>query len=189
MRRNPVVSLYQYDKYDPDNEGIGFCFGRAMFANMHLVAKGIERDHIKKAFVIGHMETPDGASWGWHVATIARTERVNAKNEIVEDWYVVDPIVGYPMYITDWYNYMRDDFSVDGKLRIWFSEPAKFGPSQNSFYTEQYMQHSSFNDYFVDMLKWFEDAYGAEGSIYDKKNWYTNYKPVVRKVIPMNMEE
>ena len=34
--RNPVVSTFYYEKYDPESRGIGFCFGRAMFIDFYL---------------------------------------------------------------------------------------------------------------------------------------------------------
>lgn len=93
---NPVVSLYQYNKYDPKEQGIGFCFGRAMFVDLYLAMNNLNRGSIKKAFVVGSMTSGGGAQWAWHVTTIVQSE--NRYGE--EVWLAIDPIVGKILEVT-----------------------------------------------------------------------------------------
>lgn len=158
---NPVVGLHQYDKYDPNNEGIGFCFGRAMFIHTELAMRGFDRSSIQKAFVVGSMETPDGGSWGWHVTTIAQSRDENG-NEI---WYAIDPIVGSVIEVQEWYEQMRDEFSTDKKLKLYITLATRMGP--NSSYDEQDIRDTFYNDYFTDMMNWFEKQ--SKAGKYPKK--------------------
>lgn len=151
MNHHPVIAMYHSNKYDPDNQGIGFCFGRAMYANLDLVYHNLDRDSIRKAFVIGSMETGDGAKWGWHVATIARVESVDRAQE----WIVLDPITG-ATDLNSWYRHMYDRYSTDKQLALFITEAAKFGPGGYR-YEESAVADPFYNDYFQDLLDWFAE--------------------------------
>lgn len=153
---NPVVSSYSYYKYDPKNQGIGFCFGRAMFVNLELAQRGFDRDSIKKAFVVGPMKTSDGNSWGWHVTTIAQSKDENG-NEI---WLALDPITG-AINVKDWYQDMMDNYSTNKKLKLFITEAGKFGPVGGS-YDQEHIKMDFYNKYFTDMMMWFEENSSAE---------------------------
>ena len=142
---NFVVSLYQYEKYDPKNQGIVFCFGRAMFVHLELAMRNLDRDSIKKAFVVGPMSTGDGNSWGWHVTTIAQSEDAQG-NEI---WLALDPVTGLKT-LDDWYEEMYNYFSTDKKLKIYVTEAGKFGPSPG-FYNHIGLENEFYNSYFTDL--------------------------------------
>jgi hypothetical protein len=157
---NPVVSLYQYHRYDPKNQGIGFCFGRALFVHVELAYRGFDRDSVRKAFVVGPMKTPDGASWGWHVTTIAQS--VNAQGQ--EEWLAIDPIAGVKP-VMQWYNEMYTRYSTDKKLKLFVTQPTRFGPSGYSHYSESALADPFYNHYFEDMMGWFEKQ--SEAGIYD----------------------
>ena len=148
--KNPVVSTFQTSKYDPRNEGIGFCFGRAMFVHLELAHRGFDRDSIKKAFVVGPMKTPDGNRWGWHVTTIVQTKNTAGK----ETWLAIDPITGVKE-VTIWYNEMRNNYSTDKKLKLYITSPDRFGAG-SSRYEETSLKNSFYNNYFEDMDKWFD---------------------------------
>jgi hypothetical protein len=153
---NPVVSLYEYDRYDPRNEGIGFCFGRALFIHLELAYRGFDRDSVRKAFVVGPMRTPDGGSWGWHVATIAQT--VDARGQ--EEWLAIDPIAGVKP-VLQWYREMYQSYSTDKKLKLYITLPTRFGPTANSHYDHDALQDPFYNNYFSDMMDWFEKQSGS----------------------------
>lgn len=144
---NPVVSLNQYHKYDPQNQGIGFCFGRAMFVNLYLAQAGFGRANMKKAFVVGPMS---GGAWGWHVSTIVQSS--HAGKEI---WLAIDPVAGKVMEVKAWYKYWQGS-SDDGKLRLYIADAGKFGAG-SSKYDEQAMRGTFYNNYFKDMMEWFHD--------------------------------
>ncbi len=152
LRMHPVVSLYQYEKYDPKNQGIGFCFGRAMFVHLELAMRNLDRDSIKKAFVVGHMSTGDGNSWGWHVTTIAQSKDENGD----EIWLALDPVTGLKT-LKEWYKEMYNHFSTDQKLKIYVTESGKFGPTPG-FYNQIGLENEFYNSYFTDLNEAFVKA-------------------------------
>lgn len=145
--RNDVVSLDKYSKYDKDNKGIGFCFGRAMFVNLYLAINGVHRANIKKAFVVGPMSR---GSWAWHVTTIVQSKDRAGK----ESWLAIDPVMGYVVTVQEWYAHWQKS-SDDGKLRLFIAEAGKFGAGA-SRYDERGISNPFYNNYFTDMMKWFE---------------------------------
>ncbi|MBA2404145.1 MAG: hypothetical protein H0V66_05190 [Bdellovibrionales bacterium] len=157
--QNPVVSLYSYDKYDKKNEGIGFCFGRAMFIDLFVSINGLNRGSIKKAFVVGEMSDGGGGMWGWHVTTIVQSKNQEGK----EIWLAIDPIVNEIMEVTEWYKEMLKS-STDGKLRLYIAQAGKFGVTP-SRYDHKAMSDPYYGNYFNDMAKWFEknDVSGVLG--------------------------
>jgi len=160
---NPVVSQFSSSKYDPNNVGIGYCFGRAMFINLDLAYRKLDRDSIKKAFVVGRMQTPDGNSWGWHVTTIVRSKDKNG----LDQWLAIDPIVDGIITVEQWYNQMYENYSTDGKLRLYITETGKFGPTSGNYHQNS-LTDQFYNNYFIDMLKWFEQA--SQNGDYDNNS-------------------
>jgi hypothetical protein len=146
---NPVVNLYMTQKYDPDNRGIGFCFGRAMFIDLYLSINNFNRGSIKKAFVVGPMRT-GSSTWAWHVTTIVQSKDRSGK----EIWLAIDPIMDKVMEITAWYKETLK-LSTDGKLRLYITEAGKFAQIPTR-YDYQTFNHPYYNNYFRDMLQWFE---------------------------------
>lgn len=147
---NPIIALHKYKKYDPTNKGIGFCFGRAMFVDLYLSINNFNRGSIKKAFVVGPMSTGDGANWGWHVTTIVQSKDKAGR----EVWLAIDPIMGRVMTVNEWYSETLK-LSTDKKLRLYITESGKF--SQASYrYDYSNFNHPFYNQYFIDMLNWFE---------------------------------
>lgn len=165
---HPVVSLWKYSKYDPENRGIGFCFGRAMFIHLDLYYRGFDRDSIRKAFVVGPMKTPDGGSWGWHVTTIAQS--LDSKGRRV--WLALDPIFdrnskGKIPTLQEWYQEMYGKYSTDKKLKLYVTEAGKFGPSPSP-YDAKSIKQPFYNNYFKDMMDWFESQ-SQEGRYQSRK--------------------
>jgi hypothetical protein len=146
--QNPVVALYAYSKYDPQDSGIGFCFGRAMFVDLYLAMNGVNRSNIKKAFIIGPMSN---GGWAWHVTTIVES-RDNRGNEI---WLAIDPVAERVMEVKEWYNYWYNSASDDKRLRLYITESGKFGAGRNSRYDELSIASNFYNNYFTDMMAWF----------------------------------
>lgn len=146
---NPVVSLSKTRKYDPQNKGIGFCFGRAMFVHIELIYRGLDRDSIKKAIVVGSMGK---GTWGWHVTTIAQSKDRSGR----EQWLAIDPVAGRVMPLQDWYNYWRNGDSDDKKLKLYIAENTRFGAGA-SWYDDNGIRDPFYNNYFIDLMRWFED--------------------------------
>jgi hypothetical protein len=144
---NPVVSLDKYSKYDPNNKGIGFCFGRAMFLNVYLTMAKFNRSNMKKAFIVGSMSK---GSWAWHVTTIVQSQDRSGK----EIWLALDPVVGKVLEVKAWYKYWQPS-SDDGKLRLYIAEAAKLSANPSA-YDERGLSDKYYNNYFIDMMKWFD---------------------------------
>jgi hypothetical protein len=159
MRENPVVAMWNTKKYDPKDQGIGFCFGRAMFAHLELAMRNLDRDSIKKAFVVGPMSTGDGNSWGWHVTTIAQSKSEDGS----EVWLALDPVTGVRT-LEEWYEEMYNYYSTDKKLKIYITEAGKFGPTQGAYHRLVF-ENPFYNEYFVDLQKEFEKA--SQEGVYD----------------------
>lgn len=143
---NPVVSLDRYSKYDPNNEGIGFCFGRAMFLNTYLAMAGFNRANMKKAFIMGPMSK---GAWAWHVTTIVQSKDYSGR----EIWLALDPVIGKVMGVREWYEYWQGS-SDDGKLRLYIAEAGKFAPAPGA-YDENGIADKFYHNYFLDMMNWF----------------------------------
>ena len=144
---NRVVSLNSYLKYDAENKGIGFCFGRAMFVNLYLAQAGFNRANMKKAFVIGSMSN---RAWGWHVTTIVQS--THAGKEI---WLAIDPVARQVMEVKAWYKHWQGS-SDDGMLRLYIADSGKLGAG-SSRYDEEAIRNPFYNNYFNDMMAWFHE--------------------------------
>jgi hypothetical protein len=155
---NIVVSLWNTSKYDPDNEGIGYCFGRAMFTHIELRYRGIDPNSVKKAFAVGTMTTGGGSRWGWHVTTIVQSEEYGQ-----EVWLAIDPIIGKIVTLTEWYNIMENDYSIEEPLKLYITSPGRFTPSSNEDYTREQISHPGYYNYFKDMMDWFGNQYSSGG--------------------------
>ena len=152
---NPVVSSNSAKKnYDPYAR-TGFCFGRAMFVNLYLAQSGLSRASIKKVFILGSM---DGGVWGWHVATTVKS-RDSRTNKL--KWLVIDSEVGKVVELVEWYNYWRNGSSDDKKLRLYITEAGRFGATP-SRYDEDGIKGAYYNDYFNDMMSWFNRDFKAD---------------------------
>lgn len=148
--RNPVVALHMNSKYDPDNRGIGFCFGRAMFIHLYLAYAGVNRANIKKAFVVGPMSN---GGWAWHVTTIVQSQDAYGR----EVWLALDPVAGMVKDVKSWYEYWLNQ-SDDGKLRLFIADSGKFGSTAGT-YDERHKTNAFYNQYFNDMYLWFHANY------------------------------
>ena len=73
--RNPVSRLERLDEYDPSG-AIGFCYGRAMSAQLMASRLGLETKSIRKLFIVGDLRSnPAKRDWRFHVTTIVRNDR------------------------------------------------------------------------------------------------------------------
>lgn len=155
INKNPVVSTMKAKKdYDPSKR-TGFCFGRAMFGNLYMATSGLNRDSMKKVFILGSM---DGGTWGWHVAIAAKGTIGNSKKI---QWLVIDPEVGKVVELREWYDFWRNGSSDDGTLRLYITDAGRFGASPSQ-YDQNGLSDPFYNSYFDDMMTWFEQDFKQE---------------------------
>ncbi len=148
-------------QYDPEGE-LGFCFGRALKLHLDLLRYGVNKESIKKIFVVGPMNVP-GQVWQFHVATIVKDLNSN-------DWWALDTNLKKPVLVDDWmkqYQRFRTDrtfrlfrsplIDITKSLRFYITQPQKIGPSGWEYNIQQGGLFDAFyNGYFKDMFKSFK---------------------------------
>lgn len=149
--KHPVVSSYQYDKYNRKEVQIGFCFGRATYAHLALLKMGVNKDAIRKAWVVGSMKT--FVDWSFHVTTLVKDDKTNT-------WWAVDDFPGEVLSLNDWYKHMKK-MDSQGNLRLYVTSPDKFSVSLGSYSRVQLgldldRKNDWYQHYFKDMLDWFQ---------------------------------
>lgn len=143
MPSHPVVGYAKNRLYDP-NGHYGFCFGRALYVHLELLRYGVQKEAIKKAFVIGNLN--NGTNWQFHVATIVKGPE--------KSWWVIDSYLHTVVTLEEWFERMKQ-VSVDHKLRLYISDPAKLGPSGWE-YNIKPGGLFSYNNYFQDLFRYFK---------------------------------
>lgn len=157
-----IIGKKSEKKYDPAGN-IGFCFGRAMWLHLELLQRGVSKDSIFKAFVIGPMSYAN-IMWQFHVATIVRNSETGG-------FLVIDPEFGQVLSLENWFA-QNMNLSTDKKLRLYVTEPSKFGASADD-YDKYALNDKWYNSYFKDMLAYFraeadhemEDADRAQAEV------------------------
>lgn len=153
--QHPVVSSYQYSKYNNKGVEIGFCFGRATYVHIALLRMGVNKEAIKKIWAVGPMD--NGLNWAFHVATAVKGDQAN-------QWWVIDNFPGKVLEARAWFNYMKP-MSTDQKLQVFITEPEKFSVSLGKYDRVQLgldlsRQDDWYSSYFKDLMAWF--AQGIE---------------------------
>lgn len=156
--------MYISERQDYDTErNLGLCFGRATYLHLELLRYGVNKDSIKKIFVVGPMSAGTGIVWQFHVATLVKDATTN-------QWWALDTNLGKPLLVEQWmYEYKR--MATDKKyrifrsplidrtksLRFYVTEPQKIGPSSWE-YNIQYggLFHENYHMYFKDMFRYFK---------------------------------
>jgi hypothetical protein len=142
---NPVSGSWTVQKYDPCGK-IGFCFGRAMNSHLKALRMGLAKENVRKIWAIGPMKYGyrDEEIWTHHVATMVRGED--------KKWYVIDKKGEMPMELREWYAQAKR-FSTDGRLQLFATDPARWGPASNDVYSREELADDFYNGYFDDLLK------------------------------------
>lgn len=152
--RHPVVSDYEYARYNRPGVEIGFCFGRAAYAHLALLQIGVNKDSIKKIWAVGPMQTA-AIAWDFHVATLVKS--TDGK------WLVIDSFVGQVMTVEQWIQEI-DRISQPGhRNRYYFSSPKKFSVSLGTYDRIQLgldltPEQDWYRGYFSDLMKWFREG-------------------------------
>ncbi len=147
--------------YDPQGN-LGFCFGRAVKIHLELLRYGVNKNSIKKIFVIGPMSVP-GMIWQFHVATIVKDFDSN-------QWWALDMNLKEPVKVSEWMKFY-ERFSTDKEfrlfrkplldrtksLRFYITEPQKIAPISWEYNIKPGGLFDPFyNDYFKDMFQFFK---------------------------------
>jgi hypothetical protein len=149
--RHPIVSSYQDDRYSRPGVEIGFCFGRATYVHLALLKMGVNKDAIKKIWIVGPLQT--NVKWAFHVATMV-------KDAQSAEWYVIDNVPGQVLPVREWVKFLSG-YDTQKLARIYISEPQKFSVSIGEYNRVEMglnlpVDKDWYQHYFVDLLHWFK---------------------------------
>ena len=126
--------LTSQSKFEKSNV-LGLCFGRSIFFHLMLLRYGVNKDSIKKIFVIGPMSGTGDVQWQFHTATIV-------KDTTSGRWWALDTTFSEPLSVDEWIRQMkrrsqdttfrifRENLVDKTKsLRFYITQPEKIGPS------------------------------------------------------------
>lgn len=148
---HPQSSPYIVAHWDPEGQ-IGFCFGRAMAVDLEARFRGLDRNAIAKAWVVGQMKLGT-SEWAWHVTTILYSHELG--------WVAIDPIYDEVISIEEWYEDMQAANRKAGHddLRIYFTQSQRFGPSARGEwdslgrYVNRQIKDDFYNGFFEALLE------------------------------------
>ena len=152
LKSDPVASPAGGQVYDPDGK-LGFCFGRATWVWLQAMRMGVDKNSIKKLFLVGPMDA-DGRMWQFHVATAIRG-RTSALEGSKYVWYVIDSDFNHVKTADKFFEFFAKT-STDSKLRLFISDPQRLGASNTLkfgpvHYNNPYNE-IGYNLFFRDML-------------------------------------
>jgi hypothetical protein len=145
-----VVGWEARAKYNREDVEIGYCFGRAAYIHLLLLKMGLQKESIKKIWLVGPTQTNDkDVIWQYHVATMAYTTELG--------WVTIDTGQIKPQPVRHWMDYYMSR-SIDGRSRFYVTEPDKFGFQLGTYDRTQMGLNSTseedwFRGYFPDMLR------------------------------------
>lgn len=136
--------------YDPTGR-FGFCFGRAQWAVIELLQRGVARESIKKIFAVGPMWA-DGITWQFHVATMVRGPKGS--------WLVIDTEAPRVVTAQEWMADLNKT-SLDGKLLFHVTEPERLGASTTEKFSARHYRalglDPQYRQYFENMMSSFRE--------------------------------
>jgi hypothetical protein len=150
ISEHPVVGDSALHRYDRDEFNVGFCFGRAAYAHIELLRKGVHPKRIGKVFAIGKFQFGK-AAWDFHVTTVVR----GPKNE----WWAIDRATSTQIEpIEVWMSQVErlSTHATHPLVRFYFSDAVKFHPLYGAYGADN-LYFPYFNNYFVDLARWFDD--------------------------------
>ncbi len=150
---HPVVSSLLTKYEDPSHEvEIGYCFGRATYVHLLLLYLGLEKESVKKLWLVGPMNI-ENDTWEFHVATAVRSETGN--------WLVIDNETGL-LTAEQWLEHFKKS-SEDQKLRLYVSDPEKFTAELTTYSRLELgldlsNAEDAYSGYFKDLMAWFSSS-------------------------------
>ena len=121
-----------------------------MYFHLLLLRMGLQKESIRKVWIVGPIRVSKYSDliWDYHVATIVYTKE--------KGWVTIDTNESKPEPVRDWVQYYTSR-SVDGKARLYVTDPAKLSINTGTYDRVQLGLTSSresdwFKGYFVDLL-------------------------------------
>lgn len=129
--------------YDPWNNE-GFCFGRAMAVHLLAIKYGVNKESIRKLWVLGNLSSGGNGSWRYHTAAAIKSTNGH--------WYVLDPILNRVVTANEWYNIMYSSYSVDKRMLLYDSDGNRQFPVPGK-YTPMFTQPRDYERFYRDLFK------------------------------------
>ncbi len=154
--QNPVVASYADSHYSQPGTEIGYCFGRATYVHLALLKLGVDRNSIRKVWLVGPM-VAGNINWAFHVAVVVR---VSEPGSSTDQWMVVDNVTGKLLEVRSWAANFIPYNSQFKNLRLYVTDPSKFSVSLGKYSRIQMGLDLSAKDdwyrhYFADLMAWF----------------------------------
>lgn len=150
---HPVVGSYQSSRYEKRDTAIGFCFGRATYVDLIARRMGVQKDSIRKLWVVGPMRS-GGIDWAFHVTTLIRGEN--------GEWLAIDNFPGRVLTAREWVAYFQK-MNREGNLRAYVTAPEKFSASLGTYSRVQLgldlpRNQDWYSHYFRDLMQWMKTS-------------------------------
>lgn len=124
------------------------CFGRAVAAQLEAERQGVNPDAIIKLWVIGSLRDPKtGEAWQYHTAT--------AVPAAGGGYWVLDPEMGKPLSVSEWYARMGKDYNESKDMRLFATRASRWDFLGGS--NEDLARKSSFKKFFQDLAAYYRN--------------------------------
>lgn len=143
---HPVANPMYTDRYGT----AGFCFGRAMTAHLLALRMGLDKDAIRKVWIVGNLRGRDGTPWNFHVTTAVRGP---------DGWYAIDSAFGPLKRISKWRKDFEDWIVVNGQTFV--TQPARFLAGSAAGYRHEALEDPDLGGYFVELMAQFRKDWQA----------------------------
>jgi hypothetical protein len=117
MGKLPLFIEASAGLYNQPGVNIGYCFGRAAYAHLALLKMGVDKNSIRKAWIVGPMKS-GGTSWQFHVATLVRG--------VDQKWYALDNYFGGRVLEIGQWAVAFNNQNAERNLRLYITNPQKF---------------------------------------------------------------
>jgi hypothetical protein len=142
---NPVAGNVPLNSYNQENN-TGFCFGRALFVEKELLKMGVNKESIRKVFVLGEL-TNGQIMWEYHVATMY----IDSKGRK----HMIDSLFDEVHELEIWFQKMNK-YALNKEnplFRIYFAEADKF-QARDGYFNSADILDPRYRNYFFDLMIW-----------------------------------
>lgn len=169
-----------------ENRKRGICFGRAIFFHLLMLKLGVDKNHIKKIFAIGSIDSGEkDLVWQFHTAIIV-------KDLLSEKWWALDVNHPEPLSIDDWkfqinrrsldktFRLFREpEVDKSKSIRFYITHPNKIGPSGWEYNIKENGLFDPFYNNYFHRIFGFLESYRVP---LDKKLSYINHNSICQKL-------
>lgn len=124
------------------------CFGRAVAVQLEAERQGVPPDSIIKLWVVGSLRDPkSGMQWQYHTAT--------AIPAAGGGYWVIDPEMGKPLSVVDWYARLGKDYNESNDMRLFTTRASRWDFLGDS--NDTMLRRTSFKKFFQDLTAYYRE--------------------------------